>query len=78
MTYNLLFWEHEKKGCNGMRNILLAYYNVTQRNQFTTEEFAHVKSSITMMQIEKDRLEKKIKKKLEKKAQMRRGKVAEG
>lgn len=53
MTYNLLFWEHEKKACNGMKFLEKAYFNVKQRNQFTTEEFSHVKSSLTLLQVEK-------------------------
>jgi hypothetical protein len=60
MTYNLLFWEHEGKACNGMKNILLAYFNVTQRNNFTSEEFSNVKSSLTLMKVERDRLNAKI------------------
>lgn len=53
MTYNLLFWEHEAKGCNGMKSIEKAFYNVKQRNQFTTEEFSLGKSSIVLMKVEK-------------------------
>ena len=60
MTYNLLFWEHEAKACNGMKNVLLAYFNVTQRNNFTSEEFNNVKSSLTLMKVERDRLNVKI------------------
>jgi hypothetical protein len=75
MTYNLLFWDHEKKGCNGMVNIIMAYFNVTQRNQFTTEEFAHVKSSLTMLQIEKKRLEDKIER-IERMAELKKGKTS--
>lgn len=64
MTYNLLFWEHQKKCCNGMKYLERAFYNVTQRNQFTSEEFAHIQSSLTLLKIEKERIEKKIKKEM--------------
>lgn len=36
-----------------MQYLILPYFNVTQRNHFTTEEFAHVKSSLTLMQVER-------------------------
>lgn len=48
-----------------MQYLILPYFNVTQRNHFTTEEYAHVKSSLTLMQVERERLDKKIAKELE-------------
>lgn len=45
-----------------MKNILLAFFNVTQRSNFTSEEFSNVKSSLTLMKVERDRLNDKIEK----------------
>jgi len=44
-SFNLLFWEHKKNGCNCAHNLQQAFKSVLNRDMMTTEERSFMSDS---------------------------------